>query len=119
MLIQSFNEMGILAKLSLLIAVVPAIMAAGYAIWPTESKLSLMRPLSLAGIFSGLTGFVVGVINGIVGALRMGGPAGDALLTPAFLYGFTESLVPLFISFGSLTLAWLLVAVGMRRQGPE
>jgi len=34
----------------------------------------------------------------------------------AALMGLCESLVPLFASFGSLTVAWLLVALGMRRH---
>lgn len=31
--------------------------------------------------------------------------------------GAAESLVPVFVGFASLTVAWLLVAVGMGRQG--
>ena len=31
--------------------------------------------------------------------------------------GAAESLVPMFVGFASLTVAWLLVAVGMGRHG--
>jgi thiamine transporter ThiT len=107
------QEMSIMAMLSMLIAVVPAFMGAGYAIWPTESKLALMRPLSLASLFGALAGFVAGLING----LRSVVVQNLSITSSAALVGFCESLVPLFVSFGALTVAWLLVALGMRRQG--
>jgi hypothetical protein len=31
------------------------------------------------------------------------------------MHGLTESITPMFVAFGFLTLAWLFVAVGMRR----
>ena len=108
--------MGLAAKLSVLIAIVPLIMGAGYAIWPSESKLQLMRPLSLAGLFSGLTGFTIGVMNGLVDASQRPSAPGEALLAPPFLAGFSESMVPMGVAFASLTLAWLFVAFGMKRQ---
>lgn len=108
---QIWQEMGLAAKASLLVGIVPLVMGAGYAIWPSESKLALMRPLSLASIFGGLSGFVIGLING----LRMAAANNIPLTTPAVIVGFTEAMVPLLVAFGSLTLAWLLVAVGMRR----
>ena len=106
------NQMGVVAMLSMLVAVVPAIMAIGYAIWPTESKLALMRPLSLASVFGALAGFVAGVINGIQWLVAQN----QQVTSSAALMGLCESLVPLFASFGSLTVAWLLVALGMRRH---
>jgi thiamine transporter ThiT len=106
------NEMSITAMLSMLVAIVPAFMATGYAIWPTESKLALMRPLSLASLFGGLAGLVAGIMNG----LKFVVVHNESITSSAALVGFCESLVPLFVSFGSLTAAWLLVAVGMRRH---
>ena len=107
------QQMSLFAMLSLLVGMVPAVMGAGYAIWPSESKLALMRPLSLASIFSGLSGCVVGLINALMGVVVEDKP----LMSPGGLVGIAESLVPLLVAFASLTAAWLLVAVGMRRQG--
>jgi hypothetical protein len=105
------QQLGSLAMLCLLIGIVPAIMAMGYAAWPSESKLALMRPLSLASLFAGLAGFQIGAINAIhFWVVNDGDKVGGLLV------GFSEAMVSLFVSFGSLTLAWLLVAVGMRRQ---
>ena len=110
------QQLGVVALLSLLVAVVPAVMAVGYVIWPSESKLALMRPLTLASLFGALAGFVAGVINGVVWAVEHGAIGQGGPISTAFMIGLTESMVPLFVSFGSLTVAWLLVAVGMRRK---
>ena len=112
--LEMFQQMGIFALFSLTVSVVPAVAGLAYALWPTEAKLALMRPLSLAGLFGGLAGLVVGLINALHSVARAGAPFA---LSPAFLVGTAESLVALGVAFASLTLAWLLVALGMRRQG--
>jgi hypothetical protein len=73
-----------------------------------------MRPLSLAGLFAALTGSVLGFIN----LLRYFGERRDssAEAYTVALIGAAESLVTLFVGFGCLTVAWLLVAAGMGRQ---
>lgn len=104
-------QASIMALLSMAVTLAPMVMGITYAIWPTEGRLALMRPLSLAGIFSGLTGFSVGVINVLAGLA--------STLTPdhRLVYlGLSESIVTLFVSFGCLTVGWLCVALGMRRQ---
>ena len=110
------QQLGVVALLSLLVAVVPAVMAVGYVIWPTESKLALMRPLTLASLFGALAGFVAGVINGVIFAVEHGAIGNGGPVATSVMVGLMESMVPLFVSFGSLTVAWLLVAVGMRRK---
>ena len=57
------RNMGLAAILSLLLSFTPLVMAVAYVIRPTDHRLSLMRPLSLAGLFSALTGGVMGFIN--------------------------------------------------------
>jgi hypothetical protein len=107
-----FQQMGIAAILSLLMGLVPGAMGIVYAARPTEARLALMRPLSLAGLFGALAGFTAGLIN----ALQWASSRGEALTASAFVAGIAESMVPLFVAFGSLTVAWLLVALGLRRQ---
>ena len=51
------------ALLTLILGVVPLVMAAVYAIRPTERNLALMRPLSLAGLFAAIAGTLSGFIN--------------------------------------------------------
>jgi hypothetical protein len=89
-------------------------MAVVYVVRPTERHLALMRPMSLAGLFAALAGGVLGLIN----VLRF---AWTRELTAdtfrVMSIGAAESLVALFVGFASLAAAWLLVAVGMGRQG--
>lgn len=113
-MLSAFQQMGLFALLSLLVAVTPAFMALSYSIRPSEAKLTLMRPLSLAGLFAGLSGCVAGAINMLINvAFTADSP--NPLSVTAVLVGSAETLVPLGVSFGSLTVSWLLVALGLRR----
>jgi len=88
--------------------------AVAYAIRPTERKLALMRPLSLASIFAALCsscGGVATVLQGLAATYEVG----PAKVSPV-LMGFRETIIPLFVAFAFLSVAWLLVVVGMRRQ---
>ena len=73
-----------------------------------------MRPLSLAGLFAAIAGGVLGFINvlRVVWTREL-----TAETYRVMAIGAAESLVPMFVGFASLTVAWLLVAVGMGRQG--
>ena len=106
------QQMGIVAIFSLLVGLLPAGMGFLYAVRPSEARLALMRPVSLAGLFGGLAGCVVGLVN----ALQYIAARNIPMSSPSVLVGISESLVTLFVAFGSLTVAWLLVAFGMRRQ---
>ena len=114
---ELLRQASIFALLSLAIDLVPLVMALVYVVGPTEHRLALMRPLSLAGIFAALSGGVLGFIN----VLRAVGIRGE-LSVESFriaLIGASESLVAVFVGFASLTVAWLLVAVGMSRGREE
>jgi hypothetical protein len=108
-----WENAGIVAKLSIVGSLAPMIMGISYAIWPSESRLALVRPLSLAGIFSALTGFCTGLINVLVGMSHAAVPLMD---NRNWLVGAAESMVALLVGFGCLTVCWLCVALGMRRQ---
>lgn len=88
-------------------------MAVVYVSRPTERHLALMRPLSLAGLFAAIAGSVLGGIQ-VLSVVWTGE------LTPenyrVMAVGAAESLVPVLVGFASLTVAWLLVAVGMSRS---
>jgi hypothetical protein len=92
--------------------VVPLAMGVVYAVWPSEHRLALMRPLSLATIFAALSGTSVGVLNVSHGMGLNETPA----FTRVAAIGLAESLVPIFFGFGCLTVAWLCVAVGLWRR---
>lgn len=87
--------------------------AIAYAIRPTERKLMLMRPLSLASIFAAVCSFSVGVAT----ALKHAADAGVATASLGTMAaGLSESFIPPFVAFAFLSVAWLLVAVGLRRD---
>jgi hypothetical protein len=82
-----------------------------YLIRPTEGKLALMRPFSLAAIFSAVSSSAAGgaiVLQGLAAS----GPNPDM---SNVMMGWAETLVPIYVAFAFLGLAWLLVAVGLRR----
>jgi hypothetical protein len=103
---------GVMAIASMVVCVLPPIMGIAYALWPTEQRLLLMRPLSLAAVFSAVTGTTTGFIN----ELRFMERTGMLTLTGQVAIGLAESLVPLFFGFGCLTAAWLCVTVGLWRR---
>ena len=89
-------------------------MAIAYAIRPTERKLALLRPLSLAAIFASICSFSGGVATVLRGAGAT--PSWNVSSVGRALWGLSECFVPLFVAFAFLAVAWLLVAVGLRRQ---
>lgn len=106
-----FSNMGPHALLCILISLLPMVAAASYLFKPTEQRLALMRPVSLAGIFASLSGTSLGAINTLRG-LWLEPPRDGRILA----ISTAESIVPVFVGFSVLMLAWLCVAIGMRRH---
>jgi hypothetical protein len=111
-MLEILSQVSIVGLISLVVGILPAGFGIAYAIRPTDERLAVMRPLSFAAIFAGLSGSLSGAIN----VLRMlwisASPVEPRLLAVAS----AESLVPAFVAFGSLTVAWLCAAAGLRRQ---
>ena len=109
---DALRSAGLVTLASMFLGVVPLALGVVYAIWPSEQRLALMRPLSLATIFAAITGTAVGLINVFAGL----GATEATPLPRVALIGLAESLVPLFSGFGCLTVAWLCVTLGMWRR---
>jgi hypothetical protein len=112
-IVEAFNQSGVFAKLSLLAGLVPPGVAIVYAVRPTERKLAFMRPVSLAAIFAGISGLTAGLIAVLLGVAAT--PQGQIGMSHVYL-GLSEAIVPAFMNFGFLAMAWLLVAAGMLRR---
>ena len=112
--IEVFLQISVFAKLTMAVAIAAFGLAVSHVLRPTEQKLALMRPVSLASIFatiSGLLGGWIAVLGGIAATP-------DGHLPVSSLYqGLAESLIVGFVSFGFLAAAWLLVAVAVLRRG--
>ncbi len=87
---------------------------------PSEKTLSVLRPLCAATAFSSLAAFFLGIANGLSGLSRAleraTDPATAAQVWRMFLGGLAESPAALILAFAILSVSWLLVAVGLRRQ---
>jgi hypothetical protein len=104
--------MGPAALVSMLMGLVPLGFGILYAARPTEQRLALMRPLSLAAIFAALHGTALGLVNMFMYVANRS----NLQYTPAVYVGLAESLATLVFDFGCLMLAWICVAVGMWRR---
>jgi hypothetical protein len=109
---EMLTHAGILAKVSMFMGLVPLGMGIAYAVSPTEQRLALMRPLSLATIFAALSGTCLGFLH----VLRGVGESETPAFSRVAAIGLAESLVPVFFGFGCLTVAWLCVALGLWRR---
>ena len=112
-ILELWGSLTVFAKLTMAVAIVAFALAAAYAFRPTEQKLVLMRPVSLAAIFATISGLIGGWI-----VLLQGLPATpDGHIPVASLsQGVSESLTVGFVSFGLLAAAWMLVAIGLLRR---
>jgi hypothetical protein len=110
---ELFRGAGGFALLTIFIGATPLLMGIVYVVRPTDRNLALMRPVSLAGLFGALCGVAGGIITILRGIGVAAAPITDVY--PKIAIGFAEAMVPVFVCFGCLTIAWLLVALGMRR----
>jgi hypothetical protein len=111
-LLEMLTQAGLVALLSLAVVPAPLVVGVLYAIRPTEARLALMRPLALASIFASLCGFLSGLVHIFHGLGATPSPA----FTNRVALGLSEALVPMFVGAGCLTVAWLCVAIGLRRH---
>ena len=111
-LFSVFREAGLAALLSMLVTLFPAAAGFSYLLSPSEKRLAFLRPVSLAGLFAGLAGLLLGFINVLRGIWRFEGAVDWKIVA----VGSAEAMVPLTLAFGALTFAWLCVAIGMRRN---
>jgi hypothetical protein len=108
------NHAGVyLMRLSVLISGIGGLgTAILYAVKPTESKLALMRPFSLAATLSALAGAAAGSAT-VLRGLAASGPSPSM---PDVLMGWSEVPVPIYVAFSLLGVACLVPAVGLKRS---
>jgi len=105
-----------------IVALVTLATSIRFGVRPAERTLAILRPLCAATIFSALASFFLGVANGLTGLkwnmerVASNPGAASAVRPEVILGGVIESLAPLILSCAVVAVAWLLVAVGLRRQ---
>jgi hypothetical protein len=104
----------------LLVSLATLAMAAGFALRPTERRLTVLRPMCAAATFAMVASFCLGMTNGLMGLSNNLRHATDAAamfpVWPTVVGGLAEALMGLVLGSTLLTMSWLLVAVGLRRQ---
>jgi len=98
-----------------LVALAMLATAAYFAFRPSERTLGIIRPLAAATTYSALAAFFAGVTNGLFG-LGRALEAGQTPTAGRMITAFAESPIPLVAGFAAVSVTWLLVAVGLRRQ---
>jgi hypothetical protein len=111
-MMEVLTHAGVLALMSMFMGLLPLGMGIAYAVRPTEQRLALMRPASLATIFAAVSGTALGILH----VFRGMGMSETPELSRVAATGFAEALVPTFFGFGCLTIAWLCVALGLWRR---
>jgi hypothetical protein len=111
---QELSRAGGVAILGMLVGLAPLAVGLVYALRPSERRLALMRPLTVATIFAALCT----MLSGFAAVFR-GISASGSLSTISYQRiagGLSEGFTPMFVAFALLTVAWIAVAVGMRRS---
>jgi hypothetical protein len=110
---QDLARAGVVALFGMLVSLLPLGVAFAYMLRPRERLLALMRPLSLATIFAALNT----ILSGVAAVLRHipSSPLPADYDVRRITLGLSESVTPMFVAFGFLAVAWLFIAVGMRR----
>jgi hypothetical protein len=111
---EPLSHASLFGLLTMVLALAPVVSALAYVWRPSERRLALMRPVSLAGLFAALAGTVLGFLTWLRGIAAT--PDVFQGRHHLAMIGLAESLVPLLVGFASLTVAWLLVAAGMSRR---
>ena len=112
-LFDLIHELSLFTLLTITVSIGAFGLAVSYAIQPTERKLVLMRPVSLATIFATLSAVPAGWALILAGLAAT--PTGQ-IDVQSFSRGLAETLTVGFVCFGFLSAAWLLVGVGMLRR---
>jgi hypothetical protein len=111
--VEVIRHAPLVVLLGLLVSVSPLVLGVAFAIRPSERKLALMRPLSLASIFGAVASLLVGVVNVLEGLANA--QTYDPQSFRSAFVNLAEGIVPTFVGFACLTVAWLCVTMGMRK----
>lgn len=110
---EMLKQVNPVVLLGMLVTAAPMVMGILVAIRPSERNLTLMRPLSLAGIFASVSTMLLGLINALVAIARTETPDLGTFRFSAV--ALSEAAVPVFVGFAFQTVGWLCVAIGLRR----
>jgi len=112
--VQAITQASLASLIAMFVSMTPMVMGMVYAFRPNESRLALMRPLSLAGIFAATANIFLGLVNALTYLSRAQSTQSASVGLAARV--LAEASVMPFIAFACLTVGWLGVAIGMRKS---
>ena len=108
----------IIGVLIILLGIVSVGLGISFAMKPSEVKLGLIRPLSIATTYCSIVGVISGlsVVLHNLGEMSKHNTSGNSLPYEIIVGGVAESLIPGLIGFSFLTIVWISVSLGMRKH---
>jgi hypothetical protein len=91
-------------------------LALSLALRPGERQLAVLRPLSVSTVFASVAALCAGVgvcLKNVADGLQQAAAPATTVLLVA---GLAEAVAPAMLGFSLLAVAWLLAAVGLRKQ---
>jgi hypothetical protein len=111
--VEAFANASLFALFSIVVTAAPLVAGAAFALRPSATRLALVRALTFVGVFMTCAVLLSGGVNVLIGLARQSPtvpvPPGE------FYMGAAEVLVIPFIGLAFLTLAWVGVAIGLRK----
>jgi hypothetical protein len=111
--VAALTNASLFALFSVVITAAPMVAGLAFALRPSATRLALVRALTLVGVFMTCAVLLSGGVNVLIGLARQS----PAVPVPPgeFYMGTAEVLVIPFIGLTFLTVAWVGVAVGLRK----
>jgi hypothetical protein len=111
--VSALSNASLFSLLGIIITAAPMVAGFAFAWRPTASRFALVRALTLVGVFETCAVLLLGAVNHLIYLAQQPpaapAPPGDVYMSAA------EILVIPFIGFSFLTVAWVGVAVGLRK----
>jgi hypothetical protein len=101
------------ALLSILVNATPMVAGFAFALRPAATRLALVRALTLVGVFVTVANILSGSVNVLIYLSRRSPVTPES--PDQFYTSLAEILVIPFIGFVFLALAWVGVAIGLRK----
>lgn len=109
----ALTNASLFSLLSIALSATPMVAGFTFALWPTASKLAQVRALTLVGVFATTANLLVGAVNMLV-FVAARSPT-DPIANREFYTSAAEILVIPFVGLVFLTVAWIGVAIGLRK----
>ena len=110
---RALSNASLFSLLGIIITAAPMVAGFAFAWRPAASRLALVRALTLVGVFVTCANILLGAVNNLLYLAQqtptLPEPRGE------FYMSIAEVLVIPFIGFVFLALAWIGVAIGLRK----